>query len=116
MIVQFPHTTAGYVQTGAVSFVALVDGTEVICEISPEALEDHFGATRTHRSCLLAAFESHRAEIESAAAAILPHRLKERRCLLFSRDFGCRPAVGMTVIPEDLLRPLPDRRYRPASQ
>ena len=115
MIVQFPHTSAGYTHTGTVTFVAMVDGTAVICEISPEALEDHFGATRTHRSYLLAAFESLRAEIESVAAAILPHRLKERRCLLFSRDFRCQPTADMPVILEDPLCSLPNHRYRPAS-
>ena len=46
MIVQFPHTTAGYTYAGTVSFIAIVDGTEVLCEISTEALDDHFGATQ----------------------------------------------------------------------
>jgi hypothetical protein len=111
MIVQFPHTTAGYTYTGTVSFIAIVDGAEVLCEISPEALEDHFGATHTDRSCLLAAFEGHRAEIESVAAAILPFRLKERRCPLFSRDFRYQPAADMPVILEDPLRSQSDHHY-----
>jgi len=111
MIVQFLHTTAECTYTGTVSFIAIVDGTEVVCEISPEALEDHFGATHTDRSYLLTAFERHRAEIESVAAAILPYRLKERRCPLFSRDFRYQPAADLPVILEDPLRSQSDRRY-----
>lgn len=86
MKIRFPNAALVYMANGAVAFRAQVDGEEVMCEVSPEALEDHFGA-RPARASRLAAFEQHRARIETVALATIPQRLRDQRCQLFSRDF-----------------------------
>ena len=55
----------------ALHFVALVDGQPVVCSISAEALEDHFGAASAREDDLLAAFERGRARIRSVCAEAL---------------------------------------------
>lgn len=112
MLVLFPSTAATCSLKGNVTFVAMVDATEVICEVSPEALVDHFGARRTDRSCLLAAFEAHREEILSIAATVLPHRLSGRHCLLFSRDFPTTRVPRVHRIAKGSLHPQPDALAR----
>jgi hypothetical protein len=47
----------------ALNFTALVDAQPVVCSISAEALEDHFGATSPREEDLLGAFERGRARI-----------------------------------------------------
>ncbi len=42
-----------------VDFVAAVDGTTVLCSISAEALEDHFGAPSPLETDMLSAFDDH---------------------------------------------------------
>ena len=55
----------------ALHFVALVDAQPVVCSISAEALEDHFGAASAREDDLLAAFERGRARIRSVCAEAL---------------------------------------------
>lgn len=52
---------------GTVSFQANVDGEYLWCEISCEALREHFGARSMDVNNLLHAFHSGRAKIENAA-------------------------------------------------
>jgi hypothetical protein len=55
----------------ALHFTALVDARPVICSISAEALEDHFGAASAREDDLLPAFERGRARIRSVCAEAL---------------------------------------------
>jgi hypothetical protein len=55
----------------AVHFTALVDGKSVVCSISAEALEDHFGAASAREEDLLKAFERGIARIRSVCAEVL---------------------------------------------
>ena len=90
MLIQFPDEDAFYYSSGTIRYHAVVDGTLVTCEISPEALEEYFRA-RAGRTGLLAAFATHRQEIESITRQILPYRLAAGRCQLFLRDCVCKP-------------------------
>ncbi|WP_395064778.1 DUF1488 family protein [Paraburkholderia silvatlantica] len=90
MLIQFPDEEAFYYACGTIRYRAVVDGTWVMCEISPEALEDYFCA-RAGRVGLLAAFAAHRKEIESITRQILPHRISAGRCQLFLRDCLYKP-------------------------
>jgi hypothetical protein len=54
-----------------VQFMARVDGEAVMCAISAEALEDHFGADSALESELIAAFEQGRGRIRSVCAEAL---------------------------------------------
>jgi hypothetical protein len=115
MTVLFPDIAATCSLRGNVTFIAMVEATEVICEISPEALVDHFGAKRSDRSCLLAAFEAHRKEILPAVAEIIPHRLSGRHCLLFSRDFPTCATPNVHAMNERPLRAQRHARERPSA-
>jgi len=55
----------------ALHFTALVDAQPVVCSISAEALEDHFGATSAREDDLLPAFERGRARIRAVCAEAL---------------------------------------------
>ncbi|KNH04746.1 Transcriptional regulator [Candidatus Burkholderia brachyanthoides] len=55
----------------AVHFTALVDGEAVVCSISAEALEDHFGARSAREEDLLPAFERGVARIRAVCAEAL---------------------------------------------
>ncbi len=55
----------------AIDFTALVDGNAVVCSISAEALEDHFGAKSSRAEDLMPAFEQGRARIRSVCAEAL---------------------------------------------
>jgi hypothetical protein len=55
----------------ALYFTALVDTRPVVCSISAEALEDHFGAASAREDDLLQAFERGRARILSVCAEAL---------------------------------------------
>jgi hypothetical protein len=55
----------------AIHFTALVDGDAVVCSISAEALEDHFGAASPRSEDLMPAFEQGRARIRSVCAEAL---------------------------------------------
>ncbi|WP_228882109.1 DUF1488 family protein [Paraburkholderia saeva] len=54
-----------------VRFTAAVDGQPVICIITAEALEDHFGADSPLEDTLLKAFQHGRARIRSVCAEAL---------------------------------------------
>ncbi|HEX3379336.1 MAG TPA: DUF1488 domain-containing protein [Paraburkholderia sp.] len=54
-----------------VRFLARVDGEPVICAITAEALEDHFGANSALESDLMAAFDKGRQRIRSVCAEAL---------------------------------------------
>lgn len=55
----------------AVHFTALVDGEPVVCSISAEALEDHFGAASAREDDVMQAFEQGRARIRAVCAEAL---------------------------------------------
>ncbi|KDR36521.1 DUF1488 domain-containing protein [Caballeronia grimmiae] len=55
----------------AIHFTALVDGEAVVCSISAEALEDHFGAASAREEDLMPAFESGSARIRAVCAEAL---------------------------------------------
>jgi hypothetical protein len=55
----------------AINFTAIVDGEPVVCAISAEALEDHFGAASAREEDLLPAFEQGRGRIQSVCAEAL---------------------------------------------
>lgn len=57
----------------AVHFVALVDGEPIVCSITAEALEDHFGAKSPREEDLLDAF-SNGAVRRCASAPSAPRR------------------------------------------
>ena len=69
---------------GTVSFQVLVDGAYLWCEISCEALCDHFGALSMDTEDLLHAFHTGRMKIEATT----------RRCL---EENGGRPILLMVV-------------------
>jgi hypothetical protein len=76
MNISFPHDQRGiYSLNKAVVFPAIVDGKEISCEISEEALEQHFagrpppGYTKIeYDAAMVAAFEAARDKIEAVAA------------------------------------------------
>jgi hypothetical protein len=55
----------------AIHFTALVDGKTVVCSISAEALEDHFGAASAREEDLVPAFGHGLARIRSVCAEAL---------------------------------------------
>jgi hypothetical protein len=55
----------------AIHFTALVDGEPVVCSISAEALEDHFGAASPREDDLMSAFEQGAARIRAVCAEAL---------------------------------------------
>jgi hypothetical protein len=55
----------------AIHFTALVDGRPVVCSISVEALEDHFGAASPREEDLVPAFGHGLARIRSVCAEAL---------------------------------------------
>lgn len=87
MPIQFSNKPGVYTPNTTVAFSALVNGVEVSCEISEEALSDHFGAAGHTGKDLVAAFEKHRAQVEAVARVKLPARAPLGRCLLVSTDF-----------------------------
>jgi hypothetical protein len=59
------------VAAARVAFEASVDGREVWCSVSMDALNDHFGNEGTSSHALLSAFEGGRVRIEEAARRTL---------------------------------------------
>jgi hypothetical protein len=55
----------------SINFAVTVDGTLVLCSISAEALEDHFGAHSALEEDLIKAFEQGRARIRSVCTTAL---------------------------------------------
>ncbi len=87
MAITFPRVPPRYTQNTTVAFEAELNGVPVTCEISGEALMDHFGATALDGAHLVASFEFNRGIIEATARAVLPARAPVGRCLLVSTDF-----------------------------
>ncbi|MET3107334.1 hypothetical protein AAKU67_002183 [Oxalobacteraceae bacterium GrIS 2.11] len=56
---------------GTISFQTLVDGEYLWCEISCEALRDHFGAVSMDRNDLLVTFHKFKEEIQQVARQCL---------------------------------------------
>lgn len=68
MDIDFPNMVVPKVTAmGTVSFQTRVDGEFLWCEISCEALRDHFGALSMDENDLLHAFHTGRERIENAA-------------------------------------------------
>ncbi|MDR5754299.1 MULTISPECIES: DUF1488 domain-containing protein [Caballeronia] len=61
------------VAASRVAFEANVDGREVWCSVSLDALNDHFGNAGTSSHALLSTFEGSRVRIEEAARRVLDH-------------------------------------------
>jgi hypothetical protein len=72
MRITFPDEAPGFDGSSlSVQFTATVDGAPVICAITAEALEDHFGAPSALEDALLAAFARGRLRIRSVCAEAL---------------------------------------------
>jgi hypothetical protein len=72
MDIKFLHDQPGiYTPNTTVAIPVLVDGQPARCEISEEALQDHFGAATGNGADLVAAFLGGRARIEAVAEARL---------------------------------------------
>jgi hypothetical protein len=68
MDIMFPAAAPAYRGSNlTVVFAALVDGQQVPCAISVEALEDHFGAPPADREGWMRAFDAGRGFIEAVA-------------------------------------------------
>ncbi len=87
MKIDFPNKVLPKVTTiGTVSFQARMDGEYLWCEISCEALRDHFDAASLAENDLLFAFHTGKAEIEQAARRQL-ELSAGRAVLLMKSDF-----------------------------
>jgi hypothetical protein len=69
-----------------VVFEALVDGKDIWCSVSADALDDHFGNQGRFPADLLRTFEAHRVAIEDAATRVL-ERSGARSVELETADF-----------------------------
>ncbi|MGH8376797.1 MAG: DUF1488 domain-containing protein, partial [Pseudomonas sp.] len=87
MAIHFSNTPGLYTQNTTVAFRAQLNGVDVTCEISTEALQDHFSARSARGADLVAAFDANRPVIEAVAREKLPQRIPAGRCLLVSADF-----------------------------
>ncbi|WJF92133.1 DUF1488 domain-containing protein [Paraburkholderia bonniea] len=67
------------------AFHAMVDGERVQCEITAEALEDHFGAASPRAEDMLGAFDQHRTRIEAATRRLLSET--RAQCLLLRSGY-----------------------------
>jgi hypothetical protein len=83
--ISFPSQNPAVTPSKTVVFPALVNGEAVECEISQEALSDHFGATTNRPRDLIMAFISGKKAIHNAARKKLLD--STGRCLLVSADF-----------------------------
>jgi len=87
MAVHFYDTPGVYTQNTTVAFRVQFNGVDVTCEISTEALQDHFGTRSAAGADLVSAFEANRPSIEAVAREKIPQRVPAGRCLLVSDDF-----------------------------
>lgn len=87
MAIHFYNTPGIYTPNTTVAFRAQFNGVDVTCEISAEALQDHFGVRSASGPDLVYAFESNRPVIEAVAREKIPQRIPAGRCLLLSADF-----------------------------
>jgi len=87
MEIEFPNFSMPKVTAmGTVSFQAKVEGEFIWCEISFEALRDHFGAISMIGNDLLHAFHCGKIDIEETARRYLESN-EGRPMLLMSSDF-----------------------------
>ena len=71
---------------GTISFQTMVDGEYIWCEISCEALRDHFGACSMSANDLLLAFHNFKSDIQQATRDFL-HINGGRPVLLMTGNF-----------------------------
>lgn len=72
MKISFPRTAPEFdSEAFTLVFPADVDGSQIECGITAEALEDHFGARSISEADLVTAFGAHRHAIEDAAARLI---------------------------------------------
>ncbi|WP_028220919.1 DUF1488 family protein [Paraburkholderia oxyphila] len=72
MKISFPRTAPQFdSESFTLVFPAVVEGAQIECGITAEALEDHFGAHSISETDLLTAFRGHRGAIEEAAATLI---------------------------------------------
>lgn len=69
----------------AVTFLAVVDGQRVRCQITAEALEDHFGAASPRCDDMISAFAAHRQKIEDVARRLLSET--HARCVVLRSGY-----------------------------
>jgi hypothetical protein len=94
MNISFPHDKPGiYSLNKSVAFPAIVDGKNISCEISEEALEQHFKGhppddytKQEYDAAMVAAFEAARDQIEATAAKHLGKN-PDGVCFLTPDDF-----------------------------
>ncbi|MPV65557.1 DUF1488 domain-containing protein [Burkholderia sp. BE17] len=86
MAVHFFNTPGIYTPNTTVAFRAQFNGIDVTCEISAEALQDHFGVRTANGADLVFAFEANRPAIETVARVLIPQPIPAGRCLLMSTD------------------------------
>ena len=86
MAIYFPLEEPIYTRNTTVAFRAMLNDVTVVCEISTEALRDHFGATTVNPKDIIAAFQAHRSDIEIVARLKLTN-IATDRCLIVSADF-----------------------------
>ena len=67
MDIVFQEVAPVHTVNTTVAFRAEVGGTQMTCEISEEALQDHFGAISNAPSDLIAVFMTNRSAIEDVA-------------------------------------------------
>lgn len=87
MTMSFPAKPAACTSNMTVAFPAIVNDMQISCEISAEALQDHFEATSLACAALLDAFNRNRSQIEQVAARVVPVRAQAGRALLSTADF-----------------------------
>lgn len=85
--IHFPQTEPIYTPRTTVSFDVVIDGQQVRCEISEEAMEDHFGGKAGDAADLIRAFKASRGAIEAVGRVKLPARIAAGRGLLITQDF-----------------------------
>lgn len=85
--VHFTPVDPVYTVNDTVSFQMVVDGDVATCEVSSEALQDHFGAMTHKAADLVSAAKQHRGAIEAVAKQKAPARLAAGRALLMTNDF-----------------------------
>ncbi|EON15250.1 MULTISPECIES: DUF1488 domain-containing protein [Pandoraea] len=72
MKIEFPHIAPVYNGDDmTIEFTADCDQKRIVCAISAEALEDHFGAKSCNADDLMAAFRANRAPIEKMTGRYL---------------------------------------------
>jgi hypothetical protein len=83
--IRFPDSPPAMTLNATVAFDAIVDGQNDTCEISFEALKDHFGASSDAEQELLGAFIRGKTRIHDIARQKWPDAVD--RWLLLTADF-----------------------------